>query len=124
MAQKSLLSSDEKEERIAGFLFNSPQIHRRRSTPNGDVRLFGKGRFVDDAVENSRSDPLLLAPILREDVMDVDAALKKRHEFNAFAMDEITAAVTHQQGVYRLIGGRNTSTKRTQSGLLEYGFFD
>ena len=55
---------------VAFFQFGD--VLRWRNTANNPVRAIGKRCLVDDRIKDIRLDAMLLAPILREDVMDVD----------------------------------------------------
>ena len=48
------------------------QVDRWRDAPENSVRLVAERGLVDDGVEDLGLDFLLLAPVLREDVMDID----------------------------------------------------
>ena len=58
-------------------IFQFGEVLRWRNTANDPVGAVGKGCLVDNGVKDIRLEAMLFAPLLREDVMDIDILAKK-----------------------------------------------
>ena len=80
--------------RIAFFQFG--QVLRWRNTADDPVRPVGKRCLVDNGIKDIRLDAMLLAPVLREDVMDVDILAEEDRVVEFLTRTKILCSFLHQ----------------------------
>src|SRR5690606_25572525 len=73
------------------------QIHRRRDAPEDAVGLIAERGLVDDGIEDLGLDLLLLAPVLRENMVDIDVFVEEYSLAERLAGAEVYCALSHQQ---------------------------
>src|SRR4051794_22329424 len=86
------------------LLLKKGEIGARRSAADRSIRIVRNRRLVDDAVAPSGFDTVLVAPCLREHVMNVNPVREKVREFDWLMLSPITSAIAHQERVDALVG--------------------
>src|SRR5690606_9298361 len=108
----------------AGGLLDQGQILRGSASANLPVGAGGKRRFVDHAVVDSRLDSIRLAPLLGEDVVNVDLVIEEGLRLDRLAGAEVARAVAHEERVETLIRRAVARAQREQPIRLEARLLD
>ena len=83
-----------------------------------------EGGLVDDALSAVRSDLVLVAPGLREDVVDVDGKVEKRRHVHWLPEGPVHASFAHEQRIDTLVGGAVPGAQGQQPRGLEASLRD
>src|SRR3569833_1374005 len=84
-------------------LFELGKIFRGSASADNSVGSVREGRLVDDRIEDRRFDALLLAPVLRENVMDIDVFAKEDRVIELLAGTKILRAFFHEKRVHAFV---------------------
>ncbi len=90
--------------RVTGFQFG--KIMGGRGTPDKPVCSIGEGGLVDDRIKDIGLDSLPLAPVLREDVVDINILSEEDGMIEFLAGAEVLSPFLHQQCIDAFVRGR------------------
>jgi len=84
-------------------------VHGRSYPADSPIRAIAERRLVYDAVVNLRLNPLLAAPVLRKDVMDIDIFVEDDGLIECLAGPKVLRALLHEESMDAFIGCRKTA---------------
>lgn len=96
MSRESAVKNVGRRGQPRGIFKKLLEINRGSGTADDPVRPRGQWSLVDDGVEDLRRDALAFAPVLRENVVNVDVLVKEDSVCVWLARAEVFRASPHQ----------------------------
>jgi len=103
---------------------NVGEVFRRRLATDAPVGAAGQGRLVEDRVVAILVNPLVIAPLLRKDVVDVETVPEIRVDVGRLARRPVPGAFLQQKGVDPFVGRTLAGTEGVEPGGGELGVGD
>src|SRR5262245_59749261 len=100
-------------------LLKSREIFARSPATDDSIRSGRNGCLIDNAVASLMPDSVVMAPMLRKDVMNVDAVIEVACDVDRLACSEVFPSISHQQRRETLVSRTVACSQREQAPLCE-----